>query len=183
MKEWIVQNTDITSEEYDKIFSKDKDCSYYHTLPPTSDTDLLLKRLLCFTLKKPNLIHCLKWKIKKEGRIYNLDGITFELLYDILPEEDLFSNKRIGTCHIMSHAIAYNSTCDVITAFCSDFRSGYEDYLHSFAYDSKTNKVLDYTLNIIMNKDDYFKLLNVRPIKVLKNSDLKKNEFIFRKKF
>lgn len=79
----------------------------------------------------------------------------------------------------MSHAIAYNSSCDVITAFCSDFRSGYEDYLHSFAYDSKTNKVLDYTLNIIMDKDDYFKLLNVRPIKVLKNSDLKKMSSFF----
>lgn len=55
-----------------------------------------------------------------------------------------------------------------------------KSFLRLFLYDSKTDQVFDYTLNLVMGKDTYYELFNVRVVKILKNADLKRISSLIR---
>ena len=178
MKEWFLEKTGVSEEEYDELILSDAEVV-------TTDTktwkDMIIESILDFTIEKPTLMRQLLFQVKKKDGKYYLAEIPFELFYDYYHDEKLFSTIRYKECHKKSHAIAYNSDrFDVVTAKCSNYMTDNKEYLHTFLYDSKTDQVFDYTLNLVMGKDTYYELFNVRVVKILKNADLKRISSLIR---
>ena len=157
MKEWFLENTSVTKEEYERIIECGKgmpdeiDWNYINSNPDA----LTMLTLSNFTMKKPTLSRRYKYKVKKDAEGYNLNGIWFSLFYRFIKDKNLFSSKRYGHCHEMCFAISLNKDFfDVVTAICLDPQVDHE-FLHSFLYRKNQEGkeyVLDYTLNLIMKK-------------------------------
>lgn len=178
MKEWFLENTGISEEEYDELILSDAELV-------TTDTktwkDMVIESILDFTIERPTLLRQLIFQVKKKEGQYYLAEVPFELFYDYFPDKKLFSTERYKMCHKKSHAIAYNSDrFDVVTAKCSNYMTDNEEYLHTFLYDPKTDQVFDYTFNLVMKSDIYCSLFNVRIIKTIKNADLKRISSLIR---
>ena len=171
MKEWLIKNSGISEEEYDKIINCDKDL----TIDDTSDEyilsnkdSLLMYDIMNFTLDK----NYKKDEFVLLGDYYSYKGISFSLLSDFFPDETLLSEERFGKCHTASYSMAICSSLDLLTLMCTDFQSG-KDFLHTVLLIQDTDEIIDYTLNIIMNKQLYFRLMNARIIKYISNEKIK----------
>lgn len=99
-------------------------------------------------------------------------NFKFKLLSDSLDkselQEELLSENRYHKCHMMSVVIAnivqksLNKKTLVV--------SGYNNYnnidkiCHSWVEIEELNLVIDYVLNIIINKDEYYKIVGAEPL-------------------
>ena len=111
-------------------------------------------------------------EFRKLGNFYYHKGVAFSILSDYYYDEFLKTPVRFGRCHIASYAMATNSSFDIITMICRDFQSG-KDFLHSVLYTSKTDEIIDYTLNLIMDAKTYCKLMKARVVKFIANAEIK----------
>ena len=176
MKEWLISNTNITEEMYDNIINCDKDFNnsgidynYIFSHPNA----YIMNDIMHFTLDQ----RYKKRQFIKFGYYYFYKGnreISFSLLSDFFPneKENLLSENRYGKCHTVSYNIALNSSFDIITMICSDIQSG-KDFLHTVLYTENSDEILDYTLNLIMDRKQYAKLMNARVVKIIDNARIK----------
>lgn len=179
MKEWILENTTVKEEEYDSLIKsntvnmveeKDKqenreDYEIDYSHPFTT--------IKVFTLKKPTKLRCVLFGVKKEKDYYLYRGVKFRVLAEAIPslEEFLYAEGRngkafktsIGICSLLSSA-----NDKVITALCNEpSLKGNKKFIHSFVvYTTNEGKelVFDTSLNILMEKDQYLKLLGAKII-------------------
>lgn len=172
MKEWIMENTSVSESAYD-----------YATryLYPPVDLDLnrvsnapkhkALYNIENFTLD-PGLRRALKYKVKTKAKKgdYTHQNYHFKLLSDIYSDPLLFSLDRYGKCAIISTKIACETSCDIVTGICTDFRG--DKFVHTFlVYQNQSGifYVFDYTKNLVMEKDDYYDLCEVEELKYIPN--------------
>jgi len=176
MKDWILANTTVTEEEYDKIMQYN-DYPEDANLTKVSEESKkqILLNIVAFTLNKPSIINKIVHQIKKLNGVYYYKGYTFGLFYDCYQDNDLFSMKRYGRCHEMSSLIlSKEQKLKMVTAICRTFKN--IPFLHSFLiWKDEFNKeyVYDYTENLVMNKEAYFDLLDVEVINVMDYDTLK----------
>ena len=171
MKEFLLENTSITEDEYEKIIGCDKDL----TIDDANDEYILSHEnaLIMYDISNFTLdSNYKKDEFIKNGPFYNHKGVSFAILSDYYYDEFLKTPVRFGRCHIASYAIAINSFFDTVTMICTDFQSG-KDFLHTVLYTKETNEVIDYTLNLIMDKDIYFDLMNARAVSYITNENIK----------
>lgn len=176
MKEWILENTSVTNEQYNRyINSKYKE---YPNIDFNTVSTIPKKRTLLdiqlFSLN-PSFLNVLKFGIKKKGNSYFKNGIKFQLLSDFYKDKDLFTSNRYGKCALESIKIALLTKANIVTAICTDFRE--VKILHTFliGYLDSYQKpmVWDYTMNLVMNVEDYYNLCDVEVIKFIKNEDFR----------
>ena len=91
MREWILKNTTVTSEEYDRLINSgtintDDDVLEVGTvnLTPRRIASHPLLVIDCFTLKKPSLLTCFSFGVKKNKKGYSYNGIKFWVLAELL---------------------------------------------------------------------------------------------------
>lgn len=186
MKEWIIDNTTVTEERYDRLINKDTvnksrelekgvKINFEHPLYPINN----------FTLKKPSKLRCKFYNIKKDGKYYIHKDLKFRVLAEIFDKKDpyrkeLYTTKRIGTCFAKSLDIGFNfEDSNIVIAMCDEpFIIPTESFLHAFVCGiGKDGKeyVLDGTLNVIIEKDIYIKLYNARIITKIDGQKVKKD--------
>lgn len=176
MRDWIIANTSVTAEEYDKYIKRE-----YKEYP--SDIDLskvsddpqkqLLWKIQYFTLF-PTLYNRIKLGIKKRGTKYSISGIEFELLSNFYADSNLTTLNRYGECSTKTIELALKSKGDLVTAICTDFRGVKISHVFLIGKIDNNPVVLDYTLNTIMNMKDYYHLWDVEEIRILSNKDFKR---------
>lgn len=176
MKEWVLENTKVTSEQYDKyINSKYKEYSNIDfNVVSTIPKKRTLYDIQLFSLN-PSFLNALKLGIKKKGKSYFKNGIEFQLLSDFYKDENLFTSNRYGKCALQSIKVALLTKANVVTAICTDFRE--VKILHTFLIGYVDNfpkpMVWDYTMNLVMSVEDYYNLCDVEVIKFIKNDDFR----------
>ena len=114
-------------------------------------------------------------------------NIVYEKLSDkvVNPsiKRELLSVKRYGKCHEMSLSLLNSlEGSSILTGYIAVED---EDILHSvveYESDGKT-KIVDYTKNIIMDKEDYIGLMNFRNIQRITREQFLKDEIILMKMF
>ncbi len=173
MREYILKNTNVSAQEYDAIMNyqgKEEDMSAPISLEPKKLTLWVLKQ---FSLNPPTALNRLKWHIKKNGDWYNFNGIDFKLMYEFYKDPELYSLNRYGKCYEKSFSISLNSKLNIGVAICKSERNF--EFLHAFLLGLLNGEevVLDYTLNLILKKEDYYHLLDVLEISYIYNSELK----------
>ena len=122
---------------------------------------------------------------KRKGNMfkvnYNLLNYNFYLLDSVLIEnkEELRSEKRIGKCIHKSIGLAnsYDGKCKVSIGY---IYNNTDKILHSvfIRYDNDEEYVYDYTMNLIMKKDDYIDLFDFNIINEINGNDIKKDKSI-----
>lgn len=173
MREYVLENTTVSPEEYDKIM-KYREFSEENPSLSTDPKKVLVHSLEMFTLNRPLKLNRLKYGVIKRKKEFTLKGIKFKIFYDCYKDKDLFSLKRYGQCYLMSYQIALRNPFDIVTAVCrSDTNI---DFLHTFLLYNKDGEefAIDYTRNIILRKQDYYNLYDVREVKRIANEDFKK---------
>lgn len=182
MKEWILENSDISEEEYDKLISSKTLHIEGESQPINIEQNKISEHPMLtidqFTLQKPTIKSKLKYQIKtyKQGFIHK--KIKFVILATILKEmEDiLYSNNRKRKCFELSLEILkkYSET-NIITLLCTD--PNYKEsilFLHAaiLVKDQEGNElILDTTYNIIIKKETYLKLLNATVISIISREE------------
>lgn len=155
MKEWFLENTNITEQEYENAL-KFKEAQ---EIADASKNNLgrIMLIIESFTLnpKFNKFLSTFLVRRLKNGS-FSYKGIPFRFFHDIYEDPTLFTPDRYGKCVQMSWDLARMSNFDVVTANCIDFKN--EDG-EEFVY--------DYTRNLIMEKKFYYKLLSVQEIKVI----------------
>lgn len=194
MKEWVLNNTSVTEQEYDNIINSNtlklknsnlKEIYADYKLKKLSENPLGVINL--FTLKKPSKFRCIVYRVKKEKNYFIYKDIKFSVLALNVENErykkELYSEKRVGTCFDKSFDFCNSiDNSKIILAMCINpfFTTG-KKFLHAFVEilgkDGK-EYILDGTLNIKMEKDMYLKLLNAKII-----SEMSRNEFFEYVKF
>lgn len=170
MREWILENTTVTPEEYDRIAK--------YVNPPEKPSPVgkeykkqILYALMMISLNKLTIFRRLKKAITKNGRWFNYKGTDFILFSDIYNDPRLLSLERYGKC-ARSHEIALEMKTDICTGICKDYKN--HRFLHTFLLGIIDGEacVLDYTLNLVLKKDDYFNFMDVDVVSMIKNSNL-----------
>ena len=187
MREWILKNTTVTSEEYDRLINSgtintDDDVLEVGTvnLTPRRIASHPLLVIDCFTLKKPSLLTCFSFGVKKNKKGYSYNGIKFWVLAELLNnmkdiQDVLYSSMRKGKCAQLSSSICMSfSDTSIATAMCK--QPCFEEepsFLHTFVISRKGNKeyVFDATFNIIMEKDLYLELFKGKIISVISREE------------
>ena len=125
-----------------------------------------------------------KSHIRIESDNIKIDALTlsdvFEELKTIYPEIE--TKQRFGNCHIRSIEISFliKDPNKVVTGFIYDISDKIK-FLHSWVETSinNTDVVIDFTMNIIINKNAYYKLQHAEPLNSISDKDLiKDNDFI-----
>ncbi len=171
MKEWLIENTSISDNEYERIIGCDKDLRIEDASDEyilSHENALTMYNISNFTLDR---------KYKKEEFIkmdqyYYHRGVTFSILSDFYYDEFLETPRRFGKCHVASYTIAMNSDFDLMTMICTDFQSG-KDFLHTILYSPDSDIIIDYTLNLIIDRETYFRMMNSRVVSIISNSKIK----------
>lgn len=173
MKEWILENTSITEEEYDSIINEDT--ILMHHKPSTKyiqDDNNPLINIAKFTLKKPSFFNRKKFKIIKKDNSYVYKEIEFYVLAEFLTNIKawLYSTERLHQCFILNSYICkeLKANCHLITALCkSPYGKDNQEYVHSFIIvitDNNQEYIIDGVTNTIMKKETYFNLYNPKII-------------------
>ena len=188
MKEWVLNNTSVTEEEYDNLISPNT-LKLKNTNLEEIYADYKLKKLSenplgvinLFTLKKPNKFRCIVYRVKKEKNYFIYKDIKFSVLALNVEDEnykkELYNERRVGTCFQKSFDFCKSiDNSKIILAMCiNPFFTPEKKFLHAFVEilgkDGK-QYILDGTLNICMEKELYLKLLNAKII-----SEMSRNEF------
>ena len=179
----------IRKETYDLLF-KDENIQNSEVIDTTAN-DEILDTIAFFTKFDNNLLdkHFLKRMAKKfkidiskisynkEKNIYNYDAenmqIPFEKLSDGIQDKkmkrELLSNKRLHKCHERTLQLigGFGNIATILTGTCE--RQG-KRYLHSVIGLQREDDVyiVDYTLNLVINKELYNRLTNFKQIEEIK---------------
>lgn len=98
---------------------------------------------------------------------------VFEGIKDIYPE--IVTEKRLGNCHMRSIelSILIEDSNKVVTGFIYGL-SDKDKILHSWIETkiNNTDVVIDFTMNIIINKDAYYRLKHVEALNAISDKDL-----------
>lgn len=145
--------------------------------------DNLVRELDDFTENPSKKTKHISFDKKKE--IYklkerNFGFFTFDLLSDMINneqlKEELLSKSRYGKCHQNAIFVAKSlSEEDRKTTYVvgGKFKENEIDYYnHSWVEIDKKNIVIDFNHNLIMNRDKYYKLFEVKPITKTLISDI-----------
>lgn len=182
MKEWILENTDVTEEEYDKLINPETitiegvTTESNHT--PNHYFEHPMLAIDLFTQNKPTTLRKLKYRVIKKKKTYIHKKIKFIILADLLKDmqEILFSINRKGKCFkLSSEILAQYGNTELLTAMCIDpFYKEPTPFLHSVII-SKNNKnkefILDATFNVAIEKETYLKLLQANIISTISRED------------
>lgn len=109
--------------------------------------------------------------------------IIFVKLTGLLPglkEESLETWDRMGRCHTKSIEVSSRLEVfsnDVVTGYIYDI-SDKAKFLHSWLEFSKDKKeyVIDYTMNVVMNKEGYYYLRHADPITRINDVDIREDK-------
>ncbi len=137
--------------------------------------DKIIRELNNFTEKptrKSKHISYDKEKDKYMLKTKDLGYITFDLLSNAISngevKERLLSTARYGNCHYDVHMVARAlDDKDKASAYIvgGKFKVNDKDYFyHSWVEIDEKNLVIDFSHNIVMNRDDYYKLFEIVPI-------------------
>lgn len=187
MKEWILENTKITSEEYDKLINLNtvsiNGKSNKHNQHQMSNHPII--NIALFTTKKSTIKQRKKYKITKQKDInknnyYTYQKIKFYILTDFIKHyhNELQSIYRHNQCFHLNSFFCQklNINSYLITALCkSPFFISNTNYIHTFILIHSNNNqeyIIDATLNIIMKKDIYFSIFNPQIISFIPKSQL-----------
>lgn len=196
MRNWILENTNVNIYEYDKLINSNtvnrigekKKSDYNYTV----SYEKPMTKIDSFTYRKPSKLRCKIFNIQTDGKYYIYKGIKFKILAEHLSDlkRVLYSSKRIGTCVKYGVDICYGlEGSKIVTAMCNNpFIIEEKKFLHTFVTYIQDNKefAIDPTINIIMEKDIYLKLLKadivseidreklISDIKYLQNLDIEK---------
>lgn len=186
MKEWILQHTEVTEEEYDALINpqlvymentKVEDIPYIPYTPFTNPIDTIDD----FTLRKPNLLRKRKYKIINEQDYYIHQNIKFYILAKMLKEmrRKLYTSRRYHKCCQLSFEVASRlNECNIVTALCTNpFNKIKQKFLHTFVIYIKEGEeyVIDATLNAIIKKEIYFRLYQPQIISTIPKSTIKED--------
>ncbi len=174
MKDWFIEHTEIDAAKYDSIINCDKvvQDSQYNSKDKLQS---IMRRLMFFTLNRPTFLTMMRYRVRKKKKGYSISGINFELFFDFAEDKQLFSLDRIGNCHIKSFQFCMDyNYFEVVTAICTDPFKG-NDILHSFLVRRKNDReyVYDYTFNVIIPKEQYYRCMKVREVKTISHDYLK----------
>lgn len=183
MKEWILENTEITEEEYDKIINPNT--VYIKDLTPIS-TDINKKHpfynILTFTEKKANFFRNKIYKIKQiksnSHNHYIHQNIEFYILGEHIKYLTylMYSKDRYGKCfYINSKICLLTNNSYLTTALCTSPFYNDKQFIHSFVTIQYNNKeyILDGIYNIIIEKEIYFNIFNPKIISNIPREQLK----------
>lgn len=117
-----------------------------------------------------------------EIRVGKLSDIIVELKQD----SEIETDDREGKCHTKS--IEISERLGIINDIVTGYIFGYSDkakYLHSWVEFSEKGKefVIDYTKNIMINKEAYYKLMHVIPLSRISDTNIKEDKKILFKHF
>lgn len=182
MKEWILENTSVTEDEYDALINGDtinmvdddpgvKAGVVERTkLTPRKLGEHPMLMIDEFTLKKTNILRKYLYDMKGKNGKYSYKGIKFFVLADMLKDmaDILYSKKRNGSCFDLSSLICMEYTdTNIVTAMCiaPDYKEDFY-FLHTFVVFAKNGKeyVIDATCNIVMEKSIYLDLFKAKII-------------------
>lgn len=170
MREWILENTTVTAEEYDKV---EKYVNPVEKSGPVAEErkKQILFALMMISLNRLTIFRRLKNGITKNGKWFNYKGTNFMLFSDIYDDPSLLGLERYGKC-IRCHEIALARKMDICSAICKDYKN--HKFLHTFLLTKLDGEdcVLDYTLNLVLKKEDYFDFMDVEVISIIRNGDL-----------
>jgi len=139
-----------------------------------------------FTIKKPNKLRKLKYKVITENNYYIHQKIKFIILAELIQEmkEILYSPKRNNKCGELSFqiAISLKENCRIVTAICIDpFNQEHKTFLHTFIIITNSNGkefCMDATINAVIEKKVYLELLQAKIISDIPNENLKQDNII-----
>lgn len=198
MKEWILENTNITEPEYDNTILILTSNTYKPSNEPINNIfNNQLVAIHTFTYKKPSTIRKILFNVKGKEDTYlhknikfkilaeQLENITSNLKYEDIEQlkKILYSIKRDHKCFSLSLQICDAlENCYITTALCKNPYCKKESYfLHTFLIieKNKTEYIIDSTFNIIMKKHTYLNLFKAKIIsKIDKETFLKDMEYI-----
>lgn len=202
MRSWIIHNTNITPEEYLRVMG-DTEClkqnliektklsrkqieeileqreKKQHDMMHSTSSDITMKHIERFIkLYKDsplyNTILSYKMNINKAKNSWNYKGTSFSIL-----TETLKNNKSI----LLN--LTFKNDPDIYTTILARFLSNSmiavgrisnldgNKFLHSFIV--QDNKVYDYSKNMIMNKEDYYKMYQVEIINIVSAKEFLNN--------
>ena len=187
MKEWILENTDVTNKEYDQLINLNtvsiNGQSNKHSIEEISNHPIV--NIALFTTKKPTIKRRKKYKIIKQKDInknnyYIYQKIKFYILAEFIKEyqNELYTIHRHNQCFHLNSFFCKNLNTNnyLITALCkSPYIINYHNYLHTFILVISNNNqeyIIDATLNIIMQKDTYFSIFKPQIISCINKSQL-----------
>ena len=189
MKEWILENTDISSEEYDNLINLDT-VSIKGKHNPQEPDPIFTHPIIdisSFTLKKDTIFNRIKYKIKKHqdnsNTFYECKKVKFFILSNFLHQlkSILTSKRRLNQCFHLNAKICLmlDVKCYLVTALCqSPYYTNTKKYLHSFILIIlKNNKeyIIDGTSNTIIEKNTYFELFQPQIISCIDQKTLKQD--------
>lgn len=187
MKEWILENTEITTDEYDKLININTVSINGKGIkqPIEKLSNHPIVNIALFTTRKPTLKQRRKFKIIKQKDInkknyYIYQKIKFYILTEFIKhyKSELYTINRHNQCfHLNSFfCLKLNINSYLITALCkSPYIINNPDYLHTFILiHSNDNQeyIIDATLNIIMKKEIYFSIFNPQIITCINKTKL-----------
>ena len=112
-----------------------------------------------------------KFHITKDNDWYVFFKIPFKIMADYTNDHKLYSKERYGKCY-ESYFIALKNKLDVVLALIK----GEQNFkcMHAFLVGviDGTQVVYDYTLNLILKKEDYYDLMDVEEISYFTYQDL-----------
>lgn len=190
MKEWILENTTITEQEYDNLLNINT-VSIKGKHQENHITDLSnhpIVNIAQFTSRKPSLTQRIRFKIIKKKDInkknlYIYKQIKFYIISEFLNnfKAELLTLKRHKQCFHLNFDICttLNITSYLITALCqSPYYKKKKEYIHTFVLiitNDNQEYIIDGTINTIMSKDTYFNIFKPQIISCIEKEQLKED--------
>lgn len=187
MREWILNNTDITEKEYDSLINPETLYIEGESNPTIKDTNKIFEHPMLaidlFTQQKPTLLTQIKYHIIKKENYYIHKHNKFIILAIILPEmqEILYSTNRKGKCFELSlNILKKYHNANIVIAMCANPNcKEYTPFLHAITLvknESGNEYILDTTYNVIMEKETYLNLFKANIISIIPREQFK-NEY------
>ena len=109
-----------------------------------------------------------EYEFEHLGEIYTFNKIS-NFYGDKKTKKELESGERYGKCHEASiYFSMINKDCYILTGHINN-NGG--TYLHS-VIETKDGKILDWTKNLIMSKEDYFKLTEFKALEKISGEEM-----------
>ncbi|MBQ9024277.1 MAG: hypothetical protein IJ105_03535 [Bacilli bacterium] len=111
---------------------------------------------------------------------YNDDNIYFKFLllsdYAFLKKrkKELTSDRRLHKCHGASYDFMFNFSYDKVYLLTGFINISNHDILHSVVEieDDESSRIVDYTQNLVMKKEDYIRITNFKCISKISKQDI-----------
>lgn len=178
MREWVLENTDVTAEEYDSLINPETLHIEGESKPCQKETNKIFDHPILaidlFTQQKPTLFTKIKYRIIDRKQYFIHKNIKFAILADLLEEmkEILYSTNRKGKCFKLSLDILKKcENANIVTLMCTN--PNYKEptpFLHAailIKEETGNEFILDTTFNIIMKKETYLNLLQAKIISII----------------